>query len=951
MVEVHTMDSILPCGMTIDNIFGTSIRKGDHFDLQGTTLAYVAGGGVVVCKVGSSKQILQQRFFVANSSLSNRGNSKDQANAYLNMIYDNKDMEIPVSRDSFGYNIYQEPIEIKGYTLLGNEEPEQTKQSPSKLKDKARSINCIAISPNEKLLVVGETGYQPRVLVYSLAPDLLDQPMALIFDHSFGVSKLRFSDESSYLCSLGVINDGIINVWKISFSSITLVATNRLSSPTNQILWCNDYILTIGLRAIKIWSLASEDINTTSKVLHKPFALKGKNVILGQYLNQNFLASDKVLENVVLILTGSKCLLFLNLDEGKIIGSKSLEFEAHSLLVDNKGHTIWLSTDNGIKSLKIEPGVLKDFNTAIGETELESEVIIKHTNDYNLECKILRLNEEIMLRLSKDGSIDRINTSLKKFETIIPSFNREVAGVDVFQDKCLIFNKYGAVNQINLATGKISNLIKFKLPSIDLFQSSIAAIDFNTDELVIGDKFGFLYFVELDKEGGYNLKFHIKAHESIVSDMIGFEWDKKQYLVTISRDRMIQVFAKNTEWELLQTLNTHTGSLLKVEYKEGKIFVSSSDRTISIHELGDVVKQEKIISLKNTPVNMQFYEEELLVSTSDKQISVFSLKTYDLVRTFKLFDSKNNESLLIENFLVHNDIIFASSSDRSLRSFEYISGKPLTLNYGYLDAIVKLLIHDNLLTTITMDGCIFKWKLKFQKQASFIESYSASPKHEDGPILTHTRATRKIIPSPSSPSRKTELHKREDLSLSPHSNIYGHFNLSPSPSPRPSRKSSISSLNSPPTLIASGNSPNVRLSAATLKRMEAKKASAETNTLRSRSVSPSRKEKISTPGNKILATKTSLPELRAGSLGKPLLIHSDQDPISAIKSSIGQIRSIIGQNDLAKDKKRAIKQDLLSLIQNLDLEEDSNNSISEKETLEKYSEKLIELISSKLDAK
>lgn len=62
MVEVHTMDSILPCGMTIDNIFGTSIRKGDHFDLQGTTLAYVAGGGVVVCKVGSSKQILQQRF-------------------------------------------------------------------------------------------------------------------------------------------------------------------------------------------------------------------------------------------------------------------------------------------------------------------------------------------------------------------------------------------------------------------------------------------------------------------------------------------------------------------------------------------------------------------------------------------------------------------------------------------------------------------------------------------------------------------------------------------------------------------------------------------------------------------------------------------------------------------------------------------------------------------------
>ncbi|GMG19719.1 unnamed protein product [Ambrosiozyma monospora] len=54
------------------------------------------------------------------------------------------------------------------------------------LTNRVRSINCIAISPNKRMLAVGEVGYQPRILLYSLAPDSSCRPIAIIHEHQFG---------------------------------------------------------------------------------------------------------------------------------------------------------------------------------------------------------------------------------------------------------------------------------------------------------------------------------------------------------------------------------------------------------------------------------------------------------------------------------------------------------------------------------------------------------------------------------------------------------------------------------------------------------------------------------------------------------------------------------------------------------------------------------------------
>lgn len=948
MVESHTLDNIRTGSLKLNKLIGNSIRKGEHLDLQGSTLAYVTGGGVVVCRVSElPTEVLRQRFLVANSCHTGRGSPTDQANAYLNMIYETKDLESPIARDSYGFNIYHSPIEVRGSCSGGDEEQEQSKLSPSKLKDKARSINCIAISPNGKLLAVGETGYQPRILLYSLAPDLLDQPMALIFDHSFGVSKLKFSEGSDYLCSLGVMNDGIINIWKVNTNSILLAATNRLSAVTNQILWYKNNIVTLGLRTVKIWTFYPEENIGIPNAAHKPHILRGKNVILGQLLNQNFISGDILEENVVAIITGSKKLLLLNVEDMRITASQILDAEALSLSVDDHRRKIWLSTSSGLASLNVDPYMLKDMKQLPGEAIIKEELTIEHTSDYHFDCQLFDLDLNNLIRLSKDGSIGIINKDTKKYITAIHSLIRDAVGVKLLQDRCFIYNRAGVVNQIDLDTGDWKSVIKFSLPSTDFLENSMTAIDYGTGDLAIGDKFGYLYVIELDQEGGYDMKYQIKAHESIVSGILGFEWKGKRYLVSISRDRMIQVFVKEAEWDLIQTLATHTGTLLKAEFNDGRIFVSSSDRTLSIHKIGDELKQEKVISFKNTPVNMKFYQEELVVCTSDKQILIYSLKTYELLRTLKLYNQKINESLLIENFVVNNGVIFTLSQDKSLRSFDYYSGRTLTVNYGFLEPILELFIKNDQLVTITMDGCVFKWDLNFEREDSMPKSIPGSPKIEEFTSLAHKRATRKIIPS--SPKR-TDAYKRDDLSLSPRSNIFGNTNLSPSPSPRPSRKASISSLNSPPALLTPANSPVVRLTTATLKRIEARKAAGEGSSLRSRSVSPVRRETQLSSNNKTLASKISLPELRT-SLGKPMLLQLDKDPISVINASIGQIKSSIMQHELSKEKKNIIKLELVNTIKLLDLDEDFGSLEIEKETLEKYSEKLIDIISSKLNAK
>lgn len=226
---------------------GTSATSAAHFALCNSTVAYIVGSGVVVAVVSAANGIESQRFFVANN-LDNPSSTHNVGD------YDTQ-------RDLFGLPTYSMSNYIGSLLDSGLDRlslldiPKVTQGS--KLKEKVRTPTCVALSPNGRILAVGETGYQPRVLLYSLAPDSSGLAFATINEHAFGVKHLAFSPDLKFLASLGTMTDGFLHVWKLSPLSVQLKATNRCSAMVNDLIWHDNgtgdgLLVTAGLRFVRV---------------------------------------------------------------------------------------------------------------------------------------------------------------------------------------------------------------------------------------------------------------------------------------------------------------------------------------------------------------------------------------------------------------------------------------------------------------------------------------------------------------------------------------------------------------------------------------------------------------------------------------------------------------------------------------------------------------------------
>jgi hypothetical protein len=75
-------------------------------------------------------------------------------------------------------------------------------------RERIKAATCLSFSPDGKWLAVGETGYNPRVLIFSMSKDVpSDVPVAAMSEHTFGVRDVAFSPDSKYLASIGTANE------------------------------------------------------------------------------------------------------------------------------------------------------------------------------------------------------------------------------------------------------------------------------------------------------------------------------------------------------------------------------------------------------------------------------------------------------------------------------------------------------------------------------------------------------------------------------------------------------------------------------------------------------------------------------------------------------------------------------------------------------------------------
>lgn len=933
--------------LQFSEVVGTLATAPQHVLFHPRKLAYVASAGVVVCDVDAKTGKLgSQRLFVANAAQNDE--ERDRRSGKL------ENGEKLDKRDAFDFPI--EGTYTHGLDKIEAERKKVTGNSgdvlPSKLKDRVRAVSCVALSPNGRVLAVGESGYQPRILLYSLAPNSSSTPFAVIQEHMFGVKHIAFLPDSRYFASLGQLSDGFLHVWKYSATHVTLKAGNKCLSIVNELLWhLLSSIVTAGLRFLKIWTFENHDLS-------KPVVLKGRNVVLGQNLECDFTEAASLSHDEVLICASHQALYLLSVSSLSMvpIALQESPSELYGLQTDDESNLVcYFEGDSPqIRPLNfLTPTVSKLAPSSPSKIALmfSSMSLTPSCSDTPIVKSYLRVINGVtrLLYLTNKKEIKSYDSVTNSIEPLIATPVSRTGGMkQASNGDLLVYSKCGSIKRVNMDTS-IEAVASIKLSQTHELENELTAVDYDGAYAYFGDRYGQLFVVDTKTKKQLT---QFKAHSSSINELLHFMVSGIELLCTTSRDRTIQLFyANDGQWELLQTIANHTGNLLHAKVHQETLYVCSADRSISIYGFKPTKDQEtplhvfqkKVLTLKHSPTTMRILEDELHVATNDKAIQVFDVTTSDFKYTVKLLNEKG-ESLVVENIVSISRYIAISASDRSVRYYAPQYKKELAICWGHADSIVGMVNHNSSLYSIGLCGCLFKWNV-----IDIVDSSHSSFKEEDSdlslvdpeslPLLA--KVPRKILPvvseSSSMLASQSTPHIRRDTSPSKRLLlIYDPGSPSPAPSTTP------------------------RLTNATLKRMEARKslpaASISKTSSPTPSLSRSSPTRAQSPSRAVRATMESkdlpskTPSLSSITDSQPRLSPqsgSDSMERATAYISIMKAHALKGLFSTSEKKKLIVQiQDLMDV-----LGVTATRPANQEALLEKFGEQLVEIVLQKLQNK
>lgn len=682
-------------------------------------------------------------------------------------------------------------------------------------KDRVKAATSVALSPNGKWLALGETGYKPRIAIFSLADESSDSPVATISEHSFGVHALRFSPDSRYLASLGTVNDGFIYMWSIDDKSgaACLHASNKLTTITNVIAWVGDALITAGLRSIKVWRPdddANSDVRTpelasgtsflappkvradtrasdfgNSILTPKHKTLFGKNALLGDLLECNFVA--------VVPLTDSEAIMCADTGEICLLNDKE---KAQSLtLIANAGFVISAARVDKSGSLQVlgQEGCLKTL--APEEYAQPQRPPSRSRRQTTLPIRPALGNLSSIVATAALGSIiveldsERVLTLRNEDDqsfTQLAAHREAVQGVKLCRSEAfpstrfLTFSANGLI-QLWDADGGLDAFLNIPVPTAPSAQSAPNELKnvvpfFGGALLASGDKYGVLSIADVKTK---TLVTQIRAHSAEIMDLCTFQIEGVDMIATAGRDRMSQLFMwKANQLSLIQTMDEHAGSVTGVLFQEGeqRLITHSADRSVVVREAmfreqGNVESLAfvmlRAITVKTSPTSTCLTGDgELLISTVDRSIGRYTIKNGQCTSCFKCSDLDGGEAAVISKVLYapslngNPTIAGVASSDKSVRMYTE-SGSLIARDWGHTEGITDLALipadessSNSRLVTVAADSTIFIWDTVVP---------SPSPSAEPGGlgIVLEAPATAKDV-SLNPPLRKIISHS--DLS-------------------------------------------------------------------------------------------------------------------------------------------------------------------------------------------
>ncbi|EFE35844.1 WD repeat protein [Trichophyton benhamiae CBS 112371] len=570
-------------------------------------------------------------------------------------------------------------------------------------RERIKAVTSVSISPNGRFLAAGETGYNPRILLFSTAKDSsADVPLSIITEHTFGVRSLAFSPNSQFLASLGDINDGFLYIWQINLrnGSAKLHSTNKCTSFVRDMCWMGNNLITSPL----------------------PVALSGRNCLLGNLHQSTFTCVSSISDTEAVICSDSGVVCFLDdsNNQQKLQYVKRFDIGVSSVVVDSNSGFIWFggrsrqlekcSIDEMRSSPMISP-TSANIDTQPCPTPKKASIVSMGIIDTHM----ITVDSSRTLRICPLDPLSKDN--IESVADVSVSAHRDsvlgISTVETPNSKSSDFFTWSCGGTVRFwnVNGTCCDTYK-----VDLEQ--ISDEDEDANELkVLRATGGIKMFVSGDRYG-------------VV--------------------RMVQLFkSKDYSIEVIQTMDEHVGAVGQLLFtKDGKRLLSSSaDRTVIIRERmtreddsGSTVAflLSKVITLKASPVSIVTPPgdpDTLILSTIDRLIQRYHIPSSRQVHSFRVLDPESGDTAVMSSLILEKDypeygprlLIGVSTTDKSIRVYDSEKDTLLTREFGHTEGVSDVVLLESnepnstgaikrTLISTGLDGVIMVWNLSTQQQ-------------------------------------------------------------------------------------------------------------------------------------------------------------------------------------------------------------------------------------------
>ncbi|KAJ6155340.1 hypothetical protein N7470_005906 [Penicillium chermesinum] len=765
--------------LSLQTVLGTTTTTPNGFSShdQSKSFALCAGSAAVLAELDDDANVTQ-RFFRARPSAT----SMNPTTSFYNQ---STPPTTPDTRSRSIQQIRSNPhLNLPNVATPSSDLPENGSPRTLSSRERIKAVTSVSISPNGRFLAVGETGYNPRVMIFSTAKDASpDVPLSILSEHTFGVRCLAFSPDSQYLATLGSMNDGFLFIWTINLKngSAKLHSTNRCTSFVRDICWIGQSLVTVGVRHVKVWRLPTpRPISPTKTRLASdsagpspspaPKALSGRNCLLGALGDTTFSCVSSISDQEAVVGTesGAVCLIDDRESSQKLTVITQVGFCIASLAVDFDRETIWVG-GRGRKMQRLSfDAVRSPPNPApMSPARSEKGVLEKRSKIPAITCMGSLFSHMVTVESTREIHIYPIDALREEGEqelgeTSMPAHRDPVYGV----------RSLGKPNELKADFFSWSRNGSQNYATEDEMSNELKVVRAGEQGkwFVSGDKLGILKL--LAGSSPWVCTAEVRAHGGEITDIALHSSAESTLVATSGRDRMVQLFEKKDDsLELVQTMDEHVGSVGQIMFMNDgeKLLSSSADRTILIRERATREEEgstlvayliSKVVTLKASPVSMTLCPDDsnaLYLSTMDRNISKFDVPSARQLHSFRAADSDGNDAVIMCSLTVKSEVpgqspkllIGLSSTDKSIRVYDLEKDTLIAGEFGHTEGVSDVLLLDGnddpdkpqtqrSLISAGIDGILMIWGLCVQPQASLEASLNG--REEEGPAKETTAA-------------------------------------------------------------------------------------------------------------------------------------------------------------------------------------------------------------------